>query len=238
VRLRVFSLRVKCRLVRRSKADFDSFCSSARNHTTLKATIKPKRIDAVCKVVIDKRVLIDSALFADWIPIWPSLQIGVIVPIKIIGQTRVLMPFLARKPIDVCVRKQPRFGESVPKSVVKVLRNNALIGIDQHRNVSVGVAMVVAVRPGRRVRAGLRVSREKSTDAAGAIQASAQVFASRVRDRRQIIGVTLLNYQIAVVNVINLIGLRPSTALPSEFLPNPPTHFPVIRKLRHPCVRD
>ena len=70
------------------------------------------------------------------------------------------------------------------------------------------------------------------------MKAAAHVIAARVRRRRQIVGIAFLNDAVAVINVIDSVGLHPLAALPSIFVADSPPHFPVVRKLREPLVGD
>src|SRR5439155_10942286 len=79
--------------------------------------------------------------------------------------------------------------------------------------------------------------RQQTADASSVTHASAQVPSARITDRRNIIGISLLDNQHAVVNVTHFSRGNPSAVLPYKFLPNPPAHPPVIREFRFPTIR-
>ena len=97
--------------------------------------------------------------------------------------------------------------------------------------------MIIALAGKRRVGVGLGCPGEQSADPARAFKAAAEVFASRVGCRGQVVDVALLDDEVAVVHVINLVGLHPAAALPRKLLADSPAHLAVIRELRLPLVR-
>ena len=67
-------------------------------------------------------------------------------------------------------------------------------------------------------------------------QTAAEVHAARVGCRGQVVDVALLDDDVAVIHVINRVGLHPGAALPGELLPDSPPHLAVIGELRLPLV--
>ena len=76
------------------------------------------------------------------------------------------MRFLARKTVKIGVGQEAGFGEDVPEGVVKILGDDGLGVVDQHRHVPVAVGMIIALAGKRRVGVGLGCPGEQAADAA------------------------------------------------------------------------
>src|SRR5205085_8446744 len=63
---------------------------------------------------------LSEASFIDRIPIYPSLQIGIIKPVQVIIHPADDVNLFARKPIDVVIGQRAAFGEHVTERVVAV----------------------------------------------------------------------------------------------------------------------
>src|SRR2546428_9268614 len=77
---------------------------------------------------------------------------------------------------------------------------------------------------------------KQATDATGALQASAQVNASRVADNGIVIDVPLLDYEHPVIDVVSLSSHGPNAAVPSGFLAFAQAAQAVINEIGAPPV--
>jgi len=85
---------------------------------------------------------LSKALIADWISIWPALEIRVVEAVKVIDEAGVQVGFFARKAVEVLLRHKARGGKNIAEGVVKILGDDVLRGVDEHRHVAVAVRMV------------------------------------------------------------------------------------------------
>ncbi|OQC74771.1 MAG: hypothetical protein BWX44_00592 [Spirochaetes bacterium ADurb.Bin001] len=84
---------------------------------------------------------------------------------------------------------------------------------------------------------------EQTADAAGALQAAAQVATARVRQRREVVRVPFLEHDHPVVHVPHQGVGRPAAVLPHALRPHPTTAKTVVRepaqrRVVHPVGHD
>src|SRR5436309_2700072 len=75
---------------------------------------------------------------------------------------------------------------------------------------------------------------EEAGDAAGALEAAAQVAPTGVGDLRHVVGVALLEDEVAVMYIVDLVRLQPSTGGPREFFPDSSPHLAIVSEFGLP----
>ena len=165
------------------------------------------------------------------------MQIRVIKPVQIIIKPRIRIPFLAGETVGVRRRQIPALRQRVPKRVIQVFGRHRLAGVDQHGDVSIAIRVVIAVgHVKRRGRQRILAACQQPADAARTLKTAAQILPPRVFHHRLVVGVPLLHHQIAVVNEMDFVRLRPGAARPGEIPLNPPPQLPVIHEIIAPHV--
>src|SRR6266498_1319447 len=144
------------------------------------------------------------------------------------------MHFLAGEPIKIRAGQGSAGGDGISKGIVEVAGNNSLIAIRQGSHVAVTVRMVVSMRKAHRGAIG---AGQQPTNAASAIEGSAQIGPARVSDFRNVEAIALLDDQVAIVHIAHLGRENPIAVLPGVFLADAPAQLAVVNIRTHPRAR-
>src|SRR5881296_663972 len=108
------------------------------------------------------------------------------------------MVFLGRKPVGIRIGQWSRFGQNVSKGIVDMFGDDNLLAVNERGDVSVSIGVEIRVSGG--------IAYCQSQVVAARQQASA---CARESQRRQVVCIALLDYEIPVVDIMNLGGRHP-----------------------------
>ena len=122
------------------------------------------------------------------------MQIRIVESEPIVIQPAILMKFLARKPIAIHIRQRPPFASNVSVRIVEIPRFHILVIVHKNGDIARAVAVVKGGSFGIR-------SSEQPANAVCGLQSAAKIQPPCVGDEHRVVGIPLLNHQIAVIHI-------------------------------------